>query len=408
MKKTDLSKTENKIIAAIKKPAQNIWNKLKKIKAADIAVVVGVAVMSGIIIIPSIIQCGENRAKSECLSHMYRMIMALSDGLEEEAEAGGTYLQDMITNGNYRNLLTVLNEKTGEADKHPDSDYYIRMTNDRLEIICKKHRDISARELVLSSIKNVNIDISEKTVTGDDILYITVGGPDAYYQDEALDASQPDKMVFTGEEIDSVIGNLNITAVYTGGYTAELPRDSYTVSARSLDMTRPGRTKLIIKTNSNSIWDSSAYASFVLNIIGKDDIAPLIVDAGINGKYELAAWDWQDFVKEASAESGGKSFGASIIRVSDKYYYYPDGLHIINSMPNTTPFEYAYDTDGSTNPAYCIMFDAESVILNSSDAGKIHNGSLKAENDRVYIWQDEASKELAPGWIMVYCDIKKY
>lgn len=403
MKKTDLSELKEKI----KKTALSIRNRLKKIKTADIAVVIGVTALCGIIIIPSIIQCGENRAKSECLKHMYRMIGVLSDELENEAETGGTYWQSMITNGNYRKLLTALNKNTIDNSKHPDSDYYIRLTEDRLEIICKKHRDIFARELILSSIENVNIDLSERPVTGDDIIYITVSGPDTYYRGEMLDASNPEKMVFTGDEVDDALQNLTVNAVYSGGYIAALDKSQYTITADELDMTQSGSAKLIIKTNSNSIWDSSTYSSFVIDVIGEDEIAPLIVDAGINGKYELAAWDWKDFVEEASLENGGKTFGASIIRVGDKYYYYPDGLRIINDKPNTTPFEYAYDTDND-NPAYCIMFDTDSVILNSSDGDKIHNGSLRAENDRVYIWQDNDSKELKRGWIIVYCETRKY
>ena len=40
--------------------------------------------------------------------------------------------------------------------------------------------------------------------------------------------------------------------------------------------------------------------------------------------------EWNDFVTEAAQEDGKKSFGASIIRYNGNYYYYPDGLTIVN------------------------------------------------------------------------------
>jgi hypothetical protein len=46
-------------------------------------------------------------------------------------------------------------------------------------------------------------------------------------------------------------------------------------------------------------------------------------------------------------------------------------------------------------------------VINDNDS-KIHNGSVKIENDLIYIWQEKSSKELDTGWIRVYCDLKKY
>ena len=392
----------------IKKAAQMVWVFIKKIKPADALTVLGVAVLAGIIIIPSLIVCGENRTKNDCMKHMYRLRTAITEEIEREAENGGSYWQSMILNGNYKRLLEAANNKTTDGDKHPASDYYIHISDNRLEIICKKHRDVSIGELNLSSIPNVSLDVAEPGMIGDDIIYITVSGPDTYYVNEPLDINEPDKTVYYGNDLDALLGNLTVTAVYSGGYSAELAREDYSIYSEPLDITKPGETRLIIKTNSNSVWDSSVYGSFRLDIIGSDDIPPLIVDAGINGKYELAAWDWKDFVAEAAEENGGKEFDASIIRQGDKYYYYPDGLYIDNSKPNTTSLEYAFDTDGSGNIAYSIPFDTESVILSSSDGDKIHNGSVKAEEGRVYIWQDEKSKELDSGWIRVYCELRRY
>ena len=227
------------------------------------------------------------------------------------------------------------------------------------------------------------------------------------YIDDMLDENNPTKMVFIGREVDKVIKNLTVTAVYAGGAREELPRSKYTVTADKLNMKKSGQTHLTVKSNSSSLWDNSAYAQFVIDVVGDDDIAPLIVDSGTNGRFELASWEWNDFVTEAAQEEGKKSFGASIIRYNGNYYYYPDGLTIVNDNKNNNMFKFALDVDDETKPAYYIQFDTSSVVINDNDS-KIHNGSVKIENDLIYIWQEKSSKELDTGWIRVYCDLKKY
>lgn len=392
----------------IKKAASKLADYIKRIKPADAVTVIGVLILVGIILIPSLIVCDENRQKNDCMKHMYRIRTAITDELEREAETGSSYWHSMIKNGNYKRLLEAANNKTPDGDMLPASDYYMQISDNKMQIICKKHRDVSIGELNLSSLGTASIQVEERGMTGDDIVYITVSGPDTYYENEILDPQNPDKTLFYGNDLDALLSNLTVTAVYSGGNSTVLDREDYSIYSEPLDITKSGQTRLVIKTNSNSVWDNSAYAVFRLEVIGEDDIAPLIIDAGINGKYKLSAWDWNDFVAEAAAEKDGKAFDASIIRQGDKYYYYPDGLYIDNSKPNTNALEYAYDTNRSGNRAYCIQFDTKSVILNSSDTNKIHNGSVRAEDGRVYIWQDVRSKELDRGWIRVYCEVRKY
>lgn len=386
------------------------WKKIcsVKIKGADAVVTVSVIILSCLVIVPSIVQCAENRSKAACEHHMYKMLGVLGDTLARESQGGGTYWQDLIINGNYQKLLRTINDKTGESKKYPSSDYYIRAGEDKLTIICKKHKDISEKEINLSAMQNINGKVTEKPMLAENIVYLTVSGPDTYYQNDSLDEVYPGKMLFRGGEIDDVLQNLRVSAVYIGGAREELPRGSYTVTAKELDMSRPGQTLLTVKTTSTSVWDNSAYAPFVIDVIGADDVAPLIVDGGINGRYELAQWEWSDYVEEASTMGEREIFGASIIRYNGKYYYYPDGLQIINGKDNTDPFKFALDTDDETKPAYYIEFDTDSIIRNSSDEKKIHEGSLKVENGLIYIWQDKASKELPEGWIRVYCELSKY
>lgn len=273
--------------------------------------------------------------------------------------------------------------------------------------MCKKHKDISDKEIKFALMKDVSVEVAEKPQIGEKIAYLTVSGPDTYYEDDMLDENNPSKMVFIGREVDKVIKNLTVTAVYAGGAREELPRSKYTVTADKLNMKKSGQTHLTVKSNSSSLWDNSAYAQFVIDVVGDDDVAPLIVDGGTKGRFELASWEWNDFVTEAAQEDGKKSFGASIIRYNGNYYYYPDGLTIVNDNKNNNMFKFALDVDDETKPAYYIQFDTSSVVINDNDS-QIHNGSVKIENDLIYIWQEKSSKELDTGWIRVYCDLKKY
>lgn len=410
MKKNNLKKIN---LQKIKKILENIFSsigsKFKKIKPVEFGVGAVIIVLSCVVIVPSLVQCVINRNKAKCSVHMSIMLNMLSDELTDEMKTGETYWHDLIQNGNYQKLISSLNEKTGLSKKYPSTNYYIRTGEEKLALMCKKHKDISDKEIKFALMKDVSVEVAEKPQIGEKIAYLTVSGPDTYYEDDMLDENNPTKMVFIGREVDKVIKNLTVTAVYAGGAREELPRSKYTVTADKLNMKKSGQTHLTVKSNSSSLWDNSAYAQFVIDVVGDDDIAPLIVDSGTNGRFELASWEWNDFVTEAAQEDGKKSFGASIIRYNGNYYYYPDGLTIVNDNKNNNNnmFKFALDVDDETKPAYYIQFDTSSVVINDNDS-KIHNGSVKIENDLIYIWQEKSSKELDTGWIRVYCDLKKY
>ncbi len=398
MKKFNLQSIKNKKIKLPK----------IKIKPAEITVVIAVIALAALIIVPSLVQCVINRDKTKCSNHMSSMMSILSTVLAEETETGNTYWHDLIENGNYQKLISSLNDRTGEGDKFSPSDYYIQTGEEKLILNSKKYKDISAKEIKFSLMQDVSVEIGEKRSIGEKIAYLMVSGPDTYYQNQSLDGDRPSKMIFRGTEVDKVITNLKVTAVYVGGASAEIDKSKYTILADKLDMSKAGQTKLMVKVNSNSLWDNSAYASFIIDVVGSDDMGPLIVDGGINGKFELASWEWSDFVEEASLEDGGKDFGASIVRYNGEYYYYTDGMRITNSNKNNNPSEFALDVDDNSKSAYYIKFDPSSVIINEDDEKDIHNGSVRVENDLIYIWQDSPSKESAAGWIRVYCDLKKY
>ena len=55
------------------------------------------------------------------------------------------------------------------------------------------------------------------------------------------------------------------------------PRSKYTVTADKLNMKKSGQTHLTVKSNSSSLWDNSAYAQFVIDVVGDDDIAQMCI-----------------------------------------------------------------------------------------------------------------------------------
>lgn len=376
-----------------------------RINPVELSAVLIVLVLSCIIIVPSLVRCVINKNKSDCSEHMYIMLGILSNELEREQTEGGSYWHDTIKNGNYQKLIMSLNDKTKNS-KFPASDYYIQTGSETLSIQCKKHKDMSDHSIRFSTMRNVSVEVAEKPLISGQIAYLAVSGPDTYYEGDSLDAQNPKKMIFSGREVDKAIQNLKVYAVYAGGVREEIPRERYTITTDKLDMSKAGQTHLIIKYNSTSFWDNSAYVPFVIDVIGNDDIAPLIIDGGTAGKFELASWDWFDYVTESAAEPEGKDFGASIVRYNGQYYYYPEGMRIVNSNKNNSPDKYALNVTDPTKPAYKIVFDRRSVITNDSDS--IHEGSVKIENDLVYIWNDTPLTEVDKGWIRVYCELRKY
>lgn len=388
---------------------KKIADKTKKIKVGEVCIVLVVFLLAGIVIVPSLVRCASNSDKTKCSEHMSVLINELSVILAKEETTGDTYFHDLISCGNYQKLIGAVSDRVGMGKRFPSSDYYIIPGDETLTLMCRKHSDISTKTVRFSLMKEVNnVEIAEKPQISERILYLTVSGPDTYYEGDALDSAHPDKMVFRGREVDDVINNLTVTAIYEGGVQKTLDRSQYTVTADNLNMSKSGQARLTVKSNSLSLWDNSAYAAFIISIIGEDDVAPLIVDGGDEGKFELAAWSWSDYLEEAAGEDGGKDFDASIIRYEGIYYYYPDGLHITNSNKNDNPLIYALDVDDHSKAAYCIRFYNDTPVDKNTEENTLHAGNVKVENELIYIWQEQPSKELDKGWIRVYCELSKY
>ena len=368
---------------------------------AGIAAIALVAATAGIIIIPPIVRCAHNNDEMHCLDYVYELNNSLGKALADEAEEGGDYIQRMIEEGNFDAVINRIFTITPGSDNFDASDYYFTRSDDKVEIRCHKHEKIMGFVTKLSTIPNITGDFGDFAAE-EKIVLLTVQGQNKYKVNDIFDAS---KKVFRGDEINNLINNLTVTAHYIDGSSKTLERGDYTITCGVLDTGTVGRNMLMIRTRSKSVWNNTAYAWFTLNIIDENDVGPFIIEVPNVGKYELAAWEWKDFVAEAE-EIGGETFGASIVIWEGKYYYYPDGLIIETDKPNTEPFLYALDTDGSGQAAYYIEFDTDSIITDKKNAP--HNGSVRAEDDFIYIWQAKSSKELPSGWIRVYCDLQKY
>ena len=393
---------------ANKKAKKNIFKpaadavKHGKANAAAIALA---AVTAGIIIIPPLIRCAFNNGEMNCRTYMYEINTALASELRRETEEGGDYIQRTIEEGAAEKTIPLLDGMTTESGKYDASDYYFKREGDMLEIRCRKHDAITGIGTILSSIPGIKVDFDIPD-HGGEIVLLTVKGPNKYVVNDVLDASDKTKTVFKGDEIDRLINDLTVTAHYAGGDEKELKRGEYTLTCEEIDMKKAGKYALTVRTKSKSVWNNAAYSQFALEVLGENDAPPLIVEARGAGKYELAAWDWKDFVAEAQAGGSNETFGASIVRADGGYYYYPDGFTIDIQKPNTDPFAYALDTDDKNKAAYSIKFDIGSVITDTNDTP--HNGSVRVNSDKIYIWQEKPSKELSAGWIRVYCDIMKY
>ncbi|MCH5154959.1 MAG: hypothetical protein J1F71_07085 [Clostridiales bacterium] len=391
------------IASSVKQITKSAADFIKR-NMAGVAAIALVTVTAGTIIVPPILRCANNNSEMNCRSHIFELNVALEKMLKAEVEEGGDYIQRMIEEGNSGAVINRISGITSDNDKFNASDYYFTRSSDRVEIRCRKHEKATGFGTILSSIPNIRTNFTD-FADEEKIVLLTAKGPNKYNINDVLDASDTAKRIFRGDEINKLINNLTVTAHYMDGSSKTLGRGDYTVTCGVLDMGIAGKNVLTVRTKSKSLWNDAAYTRFILYVIDKNDIGPLIIEVQNVGKYELAAWEWKDFVAEAE-EIGGETFGASIVLWDGKYYYYPDGFTIEAGKPNTDPFVYAYDTDSSEKGAYCIEFDTDSIIVDKND--KPHNGSVRAEKDLIYIWQEKPSKELPAGWIRVYCDLQKY
>lgn len=361
------------------------------------------------ILIPTISVCMENGSQNRCRRRLQIITSALDAAVNDQENAG--QWAELIDSKSSRRLLDTL-KLTMDADDANEIDsslYYIMVGNGELLVRCTEHSDIDDYSVTLPAGFSAEASIPE---TGEFIDRLHITGVRTYMLGEAINPDDPGQMQFSqSDDLKKLFPDLTVTAVYVGGGEKQLSPDEYTLFTDGFDMNVPGTKTIKVAYDTNKTWHRIVYADFTFEVLEQAQCPPLEIDFGDKGVYTLAAWDWTDFVAEASqSEGGAKDFDASIVYFEGSYYYYPDGFNIDSRRDNSNPETSAADTDDFSSPAYRIEFKTDVIIASKEDEEemkKVENGALMLEEEQAYIWQTEPSKELGTGWIRVYCEMKK-
>lgn len=365
--------------------------------------VLAVLTAVGFAFVPSLVKSLDNGDKKECLKNSQALLSVLEEKL------GGTetnkFWYDLLTEQNSNKLLSALNR---ELKTPVDiSNYYVKFGGERLMILCTEHpQTLDAAMQVPDNLIWYGDDYVEPQSSL--ITALSASGRDMYFQNTMLDSSNPSKTLFTdADDTNSLFPDIIVTAHYAGGGERILESDEYKILVNSLDMTKTGRKTLEIMYN-NKPW-GFLFTTFDIEIIPNSKREPLIVDGGINGKYELASWVWTDYVADALDASGSyMDFTASIVFDNGEYYYFPDGFSIVKDNEDNGSIKGALDVDNHKKPAYYLTFNTRSIFLTDTESNSpAREGSLKVSKDgTIFIWQDKKSKEFPKGWLQIFCEKK--
>ncbi len=367
----------------------------------------------GYILIPNISLVNGNAKASECSQNMAMISNSLNTELNDENIAFD-WKDVLYQTRSQRILDEVKNYSSNEHLKTLDtSEYYFKNNGKTITLICRYHEDNEPVDIEIP--KKHQQEINKASGSGasktDLASSITVTGIRTYMKDEQLDAKNPDKMKFTSkDDLKSIFSDIKVNLQYIGGKTITLDKNSYKLTTEGFDMSKAGTKKITVVYTTNNDWENTLHGSFTFEVMENSQSPEFIVDFGKKGSFRLASWDWSDYVRDAMRGDGEEMyFDASIVHFNGKYLYYPDGFVISKLRDNTNPVTSAADCDNKSYSAYFIKFDKNTIIENEeTQKQKIRDGVLRMdENNNVYIWQVEPSKEVGAGWLRVYCDMEK-
>lgn len=370
------------------------------------------AVISAIlltILIPTISKCLENGDEKKCRRNLNQISSALDKAISNEGNSK-KWIELLSKNNSVQTINALkLTMPAAKANKIDASDYYIKLSNGEFQIRCLEHPKIDDYSVKQPQNFKIAIQQSNKDELVD---YIKINGIRTYFQNNSINPKNPEQMKFTSKDnLKEIFSDLEVSAIHLGKTIKNISKDSYTITTNGFDMSKPGKKVIIIKYVSDKAWNNVEYATFTFNVLEKKSATPLTVNFGEKGTYDLAAWDWTDYIVEASQENGkAKNFDASIVYFDGKYYYYPDGFRIDTRNNNLSPMTAARDIDDNDLPAYNIEINPKNIINSKEDKNemkKAKNGALMLEENLAYIWQTEPSKELDSGWIRIFCEMKK-
>lgn len=374
---------------------------------ASVCVVISAILLT--ILIPTISKCLENGDEKKCRRNLDQISSALDKAINNESDSK-KWIELLSKNNSAQTINALkLTMPAAKANKIDVSDYYIKSSNGEFQIRCLEHPKID--DYSVKQPQNFKIAV-QQSIKDELVDYIKVDGIRTYFQNDAINPNNPEQMKFTSEDnLKEIFSDLEVSVIHLGNKIKNVPKDAYTITTDGFNMSKIGEKTIIIEYVADKTWNSIEHATFTFNVIEKKSASPLTVDFGEKGIYDLAAWDWTDYIVEASQENGkAKNFDASIVFFDDKYYYYPDGFRIDTRNNNLSPLSAARDIDDTDLPAYNIEINPKNIINSKEDKDemkKAKNGALMLEENLAYIWQTEPSKELNSGWIRIFCEMKK-
>ncbi len=378
----------------------------RKIKiAVTAAVAVIVLIIIGVACVPSIVRSIENGYAKKCYKNAFRLLNVLEENLNSD-EVNQTWYE-LIAEGNSVKLLGALKEELGD-DSIDVSNYYVKFGNESVSILCKKHPEMQD---VTKSIPNnlVTYDVEFEPPQSDIITRIYATGKDLYFQNVGLDRSDPTKLKFSNsDDMSGLFKDIRVVAEFAGGGARYLRADEYNILVGNLDFAKTGVKPLRI-VYTGRVFPSNLMTTFNILVIKNSTRQQLVVDCYGYGRYELASWDWTNYVSDALDANGDyMEFDASIVCDDGSFYYFPDGFVIEKTNRANKSIDGALDIDDKTKKAYRIRFDLnDDVLTDKMQTEIVHEGCLKFDDGNFYIWQEHKSKEAPEGWLRVYCELRR-
>lgn len=357
------------------------------------------------IVIPSLSRCFENADIKKCTRDMKNIMNTFEKVLNTGNDADKW--KELLSQKKSQQLLAeIVPLMPPEQQVLDTQDYYFENDGDTLRILCKNHDKIEEDiSFVLPDAYSFNAEAPDVSKAVDTLI---VSGIKNYAKGTALDAANPEKMKFGAEEnLNSLFPSIDVYSVNVISKSALLSREDYIITAggEDIDMSVPGTKQLKISYKSNnSVWANNISTMFSFEVLEKTDCPPIQARFK-NAKYDIEAWNWNDFVTALSKSSEQrKNFGAALIYFNTHYYYYPDGFAVDKSQDNSSPLNSAFDKDAPAITAHYIEVFGEKTV--SANAEDIAAGALTAINDDIYAYRKKTRAQDG-GWVRIYANAVK-
>lgn len=360
------------------------------------------------IIIPSLSRCFENADVKKCTRDMKNIISTFEKALNSGTNTDKW--KSLLAQKKSQQLLSEITPLMPPEQQKTDlEDYYFENDGNTVKIICKKHDKIKEEiSFVLPDVYSFDVAASPVSKTADALI---VSGIKNYAKGTSIDVTSTDKMVFgTNDNLNSLFPSIEVYSIAASSKSTLLNNEDYTITApEPIDMSQSGTKTLTINYKSNNaVWANTLSASFNFEVLEKTECAPLQAKFK-NTKYDIEAWNWNDFVTATSNSSETqKSFGPALILFNTHYYYYPNGFLVDKTQDNSSPLNFAFDKDAPAITAnYIEVFPKKTISSpNSSDDEDTDGGSITVINDEFFVYQKKTRAQDG-GWVKMYTKASK-